>query len=233
MATATAPSILILLTSHARLGTTGRATGFWLEELAVPYLELTGAGARVDLASPLGGRPPADPESERTSDPAVKRFLADTDATAKLAETLPLAGVADTYDAILVVGGHGVMWDLATSHTAATLLSRQYAAGRVVAAVCHGPAALVAATKADGSPLVAGHRVTGFSNAEEREAKLSEIMPFLLESRLAELGGRYESGPNWQPFAIRDGRLVTGQNPRSSALVARETLAAIEAVRGG
>ncbi|HET6610529.1 MAG TPA: type 1 glutamine amidotransferase domain-containing protein [Kofleriaceae bacterium] len=228
------PKILMLLTSHGKLGDTGKQTGFWLEELAVPYLELSRAGAQVDLASPAGGRPPADPESEKSDHPAVKEFLADATATGKLADTIRLddadtSKLASSYDAVLVCGGHGVMWDLAESPAVAKLLSKTYKDGRIVAAVCHGPAALVQATKPGGEPLVQGHRVAGFSNEEESAANLDGIMPFLLESRLRELGGKYENGPTWQPFAVRDGNLVTGQNPASSAAVAREVLAALAA----
>lgn len=223
------PKILIVLTSHAELGDTGKKTGFWLEELAVPYLELSKAGAEVHLASPKGGRPPADPGSEKSDHPAVKDFLADADATAKLADTKRIDSLTETYDAVLVAGGHGVMWDLARSDAVAKLLSDTYRAGRVVGAVCHGPAALVGATKENGEPLVAGHRVAGFSNEEEKAAELQDIMPFLLESRLTELGGKYERGPIWEAFAVRDRNLVTGQNPASSQRVARELLAALEA----
>jgi putative intracellular protease/amidase len=229
----TAARILIIVTSHAELGSTGKKTGFWLEELAVPYRELTRAGAHVDIASPLGGKPPVDPSSANNPAGEVAEFLADADATRKLDSTLRLDQVADQiterYDAVFVAGGHGAVFDLASSPVVADVLSRTYASGGVVAAVCHGPAALVNARKADGSPLVAGHRVTGFSNEEEQAVGLTEVVPFLLESRLTELGGRYEHAGKWQPFAVRDGQLVTGQNPASSGVTARETLEAIAA----
>jgi putative intracellular protease/amidase len=221
------PKVLIVVTSHGQLGTTGVKTGFWLEELAVPYLELTRAGAAVTIASPAGGRPPADPKSESKPNDEVRAFLADPVAARALAETVRIADATGPWDAIFVAGGHGVMWDLAVSPELAALLSRTYAAGGVIAAVCHGPAALVGATAPDGKPLVAGRRVAAFSNEEEAAAELTSVMPFLLESRLVELGGRYERGPLWQPYAVRDGRLVTGQNPASSRAVAQETLAAL------
>jgi putative intracellular protease/amidase len=227
----TASRILIIVTSHAELGTTGKKTGFWMEELAVPYRELTGAGAQVDIASPLGGNPPADPSSMSNPTGEVAAFLADAEAMRKLEATLRIDQVTGKYDAVFVAGGHGVMWDLASSTEVADLLSRTYQSGAVVAAVCHGPAALVNVRKSDGSPLVAGHRFTAFSNEEEKAAGLTEIVPFLLESTLSEQGGRYECGPNWQPFAVRDDRLVTGQNPASSQLAAQQTLAAIAALR--
>ena len=225
----TAARILIIVTSHAELGSTGKKTGFWLEELAVPYRELTRAGAHVDIASPLGGKPPVDPSSANNPAGEVAAFLADADATRKLDSTQRLDQVTEKYDAVFVAGGHGAVFDLASSPVVADVLSRTYASGGVVAAVCHGPGALVNARKPDGSPLVAGHRVTGFSNEEEQAVGLTEVVPFLLESRLIELGGRYEHAGQWQPFAVRDGQLVTGQNPASSGVTARETLAALAA----
>ena len=219
--------ILMIVTSHDRLGETDTPTGFWLEELATPYRVLAAAGAEIDIASPKGGAAPVDPKSRKTDDADVAAFLADEAAMAKLEATRRLDAVDDDYDAYFVVGGHGVMWDLAAEETAAKLLARAFDSGRVVAAVCHGPAALVGVTLADESPLVAGRRVAGFSNEEERAAELENIVPFALESRLTELGGRYERGPMWKPFALRDGRLVTGQNPASSRRVAELTLEAL------
>ncbi len=221
--------VLMIVTSHARLGATDTPTGFWLEELAAPYLVFRDAGIEIDLASPAGGRPPADPKSEKSDAEPVRRFLADQDATARLASTKRLADVTEPYDAYFVVGGHGVMWDLATSAEVASLLGRAHDTGKVVAAVCHGPAALVGVRDAGGQPIVAGRRVAGFSNEEEEAVGLTSVVPFALETRLRELGGRYERGPKWGSFAVRDGNLVTGQNPQSSADVARETLAALGA----
>ena len=219
--------ILIVVTSHAKLGDSGKDTGFWLEEVAVPYQEFVKAGTTVDIASPLGGRAPVDPGSAKNPNAESQAFLDDPVAVGKLENTLLLESVRDDYDAVFVAGGHGVMWDLSTSPAIASLLSNTYARGGVVAAVCHGTAALVNATKPDNTPLVAGLRVAGFSDEEERGVGLEKIVPFLLESKLTELGGRYERGPMWQPFAVRDGRLVTGQNPASSKAVAQETLAAL------
>ena len=219
--------VLMIVTSHAHLGDTGTPTGFWLEELAAPYGVFRDAGLAIDLASPAGGRPPADPKSEASNAEEVRRFREDREATDKLASTLRLADVTERYDAYFVVGGHGVMWDLASSPEIAALLGRAHDAGKVVAAVCHGPAALVGVRDAQGEPIVRGRRVAGFSNEEEDAVHLTGVVPFPLETRLRELGGRYERGPMWAPFAVRDGNLVTGQNPQSSAAVARETLAAL------
>jgi putative intracellular protease/amidase len=221
--------ILIVVTSHAKLGSTDTPTGFWLEELAVPYQVFRDAGAQVDIASPAGGRAPADPKSEKDTSEAVTRFLADPEATAKLADTLRLDTLTESYDAVFLAGGHGTMWDLPESRPLAALLGATHDRGGVVAAVCHGPAGLVAARRKDGRPLIDGLRVAGFSDEEEAAVGLTSIVPFLLETRLKELGGRYERGPMWAPFAVSDTRLVTGQNPASSRKVAEETLAALQA----
>ncbi len=219
--------ILMIVTSHDRLGDTDKKTGFWLEELAAPYRVFAEAGAHIDIASPKGGKPPADPGSAAEPSEDVRWFLADADAQRKLASTLSLDAVGGDYDAYFVVGGHGVMWDLANHAASQALLGRAFDQGKIVAAVCHGPGALVNVRTRDGEPLVKGRRVAGFSNDEEKAVKLETIVPFALETRLRELGGLYERGPNWSSFAVRDGRLVTGQNPQSSARVAQETLAAL------
>jgi putative intracellular protease/amidase len=220
--------ILMIVTSHDKLGESGERTGFWLEELAAPYREFVNAGAAVDIASPRGGRPPVDPKSESSKNEAVIWFLADRDAASKLASTIAIADVVPSYDAYFVVGGHGAMWDLAESAAVQGLLARAFDGGQVVAAVCHGPGALVNVRLASGDPLVKGRRVAGFSNEEEAAVGLTKVVPFSLETRLRELGGHYERGPMWGAFAVRDGKLVTGQNPSSSAAVAQETLAALE-----
>lgn len=220
--------ILLLLTSHAQLGSTGRPTGFWLEELATPWSVFTDARAELTLASPLGGPAPVDPRSTKDDSPEVKRFLADRQAQAQLANTRRLGDLDPaSFDVVFVVGGHGVMWDLATAEVGAQL-GRAWAAGRVLAAVCHGPAALVEVKDGTGTPIVANRRVTGFSDAEERAAELERVVPFLLEARLTALGGRYEKAALWQPFTVRDGKLVTGQNPASARGTAQ---AALEAAR--
>lgn len=220
--------ILIVVTSHGQLGDTDQPTGYWLEELAAPYAEFTGAGVSVDIASPQGGKPPVEPKSEPGSGAAVETFLADSDAQRKLANTLKIADVDPAeYSAVFVVGGHGAMWDLATDPDLADLLSRIYAADGVVSAVCHGPGGLIRARKPDGSPLVAGLRVAGFSNDEEASVGLTDVVPFALETTLRELGGKYEKGSKWATFTVRDGRLITGQNPASSRRTALEVLAAL------
>jgi putative intracellular protease/amidase len=188
----------------------------------------------VTLASIKGGPAPIDPRSVKPkgeNEDSVDRFLGDEAASGALKATLALSPIdISEYDAVFLPGGHGTMWDLPENLELAALLGKAWADGKVVAAVCHGPAGLVNVTDETGAPLVNGHRVTGFSDSEERAAGLDEAVPFLLETRLRELGGRYERAADFQPFAIADGRLVTGQSPASSTLTARLTL---EALNGG
>lgn len=218
--------VLMIVTSHAQLGKTGRETGFWMEELAAPYLLFQKSGLAVDIASPKGGEAPTDPASLNNPADSVKAFLADQKAKDKLKATLTL-DKAGKHDAYFVVGGHGVLWDLVDSKDLQKLLSESFEDGRVVAAVCHGPAALVNVRLKNGDPLVKGRKVSGFSNQEEKAVGLDSVVPFALESELKSLGGLYQNGPAWSSFAVRDGRLVTGQNPASSEAAARLTLEAL------
>jgi putative intracellular protease/amidase len=222
---------LVVATSHARLGATGEPTGFYWEELATPYYAFLDQGFATEIASIAGGRPPADPKSEPQEGQhvaAVDRFLADREAMERLAATRPIDRAADVYDIVFLAGGHGAMWDMPENAALSALLSDVFARGGVVGAVCHGPAGLIGATAADGNPLVAGRRVAGFTDEEERLMKLESTVPFLLETRLRELGAIFEPGPPFTPKAVRDGRLVTGQNPMSSEETAK---LAIEAAR--
>jgi hypothetical protein len=213
------------------MGVSDKPTGLWFEELATPYYAFLDTGASVTLASINGGPAPIDPRSVKAkgeNEDSVDRFLGDVAASGALTDTLPLSAIdISEYDAVFLPGGHGTMWDLPESAELAALLGKAWADGKVVAAVCHGPAGLVNVKDETGAPLVNGRRVTGFSDSEERAAGLDEAVPFLLETRLRELGGRYESVADFQPFAIADGRLVTGQNPASSALTAKLTLEAL------
>lgn len=223
--------ILFILTSASTMGVSDKPTGLWFEELATPYYAFLDTGASVTLASITGGPAPIDPRSVKPkgeNEDSVDRFLGDEAASSALNATLALSAIdISEYDAVFLPGGHGTMWDLPESAELAALLGKAWADGKVVAAVCHGPAGLVNVKDETGAPLVSGRRVTGFSDSEERAAGLDEAVPFLLETRLRELGGRYESVADFQPFAIADGRLVTGQNPASSALTARLTLEAL------
>jgi putative intracellular protease/amidase len=213
-------NVLIVLTSHDELGDTGRKTGFWLEELAAPYYRLKQAGATLTLASPKGGRPPLDPKSNepgaQTDD--TRRFEADPEATAALDSTVVLSTVeVGDYDAVFYPGGHGPLWDLAEDSDSIRIIQDTLRAGKPVALVCHAPGVLRHVTAEDGSPLVKGRPVTGFTNSEEEGVGLTAIVPFLVEDELTAQGGEYSKGPDWAPFVVRDGLLITGQNPASSA----------------
>jgi putative intracellular protease/amidase len=218
--------ILMVLTSHNILGSTGRPTGFWLEEFAAPYFVFKDAGVDVTLASPKGGQPPIDPKSDlpENQTPAMARFKKDATAQKALANTVKLAEVtAQDYDTVFYPGGHGPMWDLAESPESIALLEAFYDSGKPIALVCHAPGVL-RHVKYKGAPLVKGKHVTGFTNGEEEEVELTKVVPFLVEDELLRLGAIFEKVANWRPFAVTDGRLVTGQNPASSTVGAQALL---------
>lgn len=224
--------VLFVLTSHTQLGSTGRVTGFYFDEMAAPYWALIDAGHEVEIASIAGGKAPVDPTS-LAEDPAerpapVVRFLADAEAMAKLENTKAIDEVdASGFDAVFLPGGHGTMYDFPTSKPLAEIVSTVFNAGGVVGAVCHGPAGLVGATRPDGRPIVEGRRVNGFRDAEEVAVELTDQMPFPLETKLRALGGLFEGGDNFTPYAVRDGNLVTGQNPMSAGPVAEKLVEAL------
>jgi putative intracellular protease/amidase len=216
----------MVLTSHDQLGNTGRKTGFWLEEFAAPYFVFRDAGVELTLASPKGGQPPVDPKSDlpENQTPAMARFKQDKAAQQALAQTVRLADMrAENFDTVFYVGGHGPMWDLAESADSIALIESFYNSGKPVALVCHSPGVLHRVTY-KGAPIVKGKRVTGFTNTEEEEVHLTNVVPFLVEDELKRLGGIFEKAPNWQPFSIVDGRLITGQNPASSTVSAQALL---------
>lgn len=218
--------IVMVLTSHDQLGNTGRKTGFWLEEFAAPYFVFRDAGVELTLASPKGGQPPVDPKSDlpENQTPAMARFKKDERAQKELSQTVKLDTIkAKDYDTVFYVGGHGPMWDLAESPVSIALLESFYNSGKPIALVCHSPGVLHRVTY-KGEPIVKGKRVTGFANSEEEEVHLTDVVPFLVEDELKRLGGIYEKAPNWQSFAIVDGRLLTGQNPASSTAAAQTLL---------
>src|SRR6266513_2098410 len=218
--------ILMVLTSHDQLGNTGRKTGFWLEEFAAPYFVFRDAGVQLTLASPKGGQPPFDPKSDlpENQTPAMTRFKKDKAAQQALANTVKLTEVrADDFDTIFYPGGHGPMWDLAEDPLSIALLESFYNSGKPIALVCHSPGVLRHVTY-HGEPLVKGKHVTGFTNGEEEEMKLTKVVPFLVEDELLRLGAIFEKKANWQPFSIADGRLITGQNPASSTSAAQALL---------
>ncbi len=217
-------SILILTTSHDTKGSTGEPTGFYWEEMATPYWRLRDAGYIVTFASVMGGLPPADPSSakEENMPATVRRFLDDADAMTALRDSAAASDInPSAYAAVFLPGGHGTMWDLAQTPAVGEIVAGVYENGGVVGAVCHGPAGLVGATLSDGSPLVKGKMLNSFTDAEEAAVGLTEVVPYLLETKLRDLGGVFEANPeNFGPYAVRDDRLVTGQNPRSSERVA-------------
>jgi len=222
--------ILMVLTSHDKLGNTGHKTGFWLEEFAAPYYVFKDAGAEVTLASPLGGQPPLDPKSDETGaqTDATRRFWADPAAQSALAETAKLWTLrASDFSAVFYPGGHGPLWDLAEDAPSIAMIDSLIAAGKPVVAVCHAPAVLKHAKGPDGKPLVQGKRVTGFSNTEEAAAGLTDVVPFLVEDMLKTQGGDYSKAADWQPHVVIDGLLITGQNPASSAPAAQALLDAL------
>lgn len=218
--------ILMVLTSHDQLGDTGLKTGFWLEEGAAPYFVFRDAGVQLTLASPKGGQPPIDPKSDRPENqtPAQARFKKDEEAQKAFANTVRLADVkAEDFDTVFYPGGHGPMWDLAEDPVSIALLESFYNSGKPIALVCHSPGVL-RHVKYKGEPLVKGKQVTGFTNGEEQEMKLTNVVPFLVEDELLRLGAIFEKKADWQPFAITDGRLITGQNPASSTSTAQALL---------
>ncbi|QFI37429.1 type 1 glutamine amidotransferase domain-containing protein [Moritella marina ATCC 15381] len=221
-------NILVVLTSHANLGNTGKKTGFWVEELAAPYYVFLDAGMNITLASPAGGQPPIDPASadESMQTEATRRFDADKAAQQALATTVKLDEVKEQdFDAVFYPGGHGPLWDLTDNTTSIDLLSAFIANNKPVSAVCHATAALLNVKTADGEYVVKGKAVTGFSNTEEDAVQLTDIVPFLLEDELVNRGGDYQKVADWSPFAVQDGLIITGQNPASSALVAEKLIA--------
>jgi putative intracellular protease/amidase len=226
--------ILMVLTSHDQLGNTGRKTGFWLEEFAAPYFVFRDAGVELTLASPKGGQPPIDPKSDLAEEqtPAMTRFKHDTAAQKHLSQTVKLSDMkSEDFDTIFYVGGHGPMWDIVDNPDAIALIESFYNSGKPVAAVCHSSAVLRRVTYL-GEPLIKGKRVTGFTNGEEAAVNLTHVVPFLVEDELKRIGGLYEKAADWAPFALVDGRVVTGQNPASSTTAAKalvELLAARKA----
>ena len=223
-------NILMVLTSHAELGDTGHKTGFWLEEFAAPYYALLDAGHKVTLASPKGGQPPLDPKSDApdAQTDATRRFKGDAAAQDVLARTDRLSEIdATMFDGVFYPGGHGPLWDLAEDADSKALIEETIVAGKPVALVCHAPAVLKNVTTPEGAPLVRGRRVTGFTNGEEAAVGLTDVVPFLLEEMLKAKGGDYSKGPDFEPYVVTDGLLITGQNPASSGPAAEALMKAL------
>jgi putative intracellular protease/amidase len=226
--------ILMVFTSHDQLGNTGQKTGFWLEEGAAPYFVFRDAGVDLTLASPKGGQPPLDPKSDRPENqtPAQIRFKKDETAQRAFANTRKLADVkAEDFDTVFYPGGHGPMWDLAESPVSKALIESFYNAGKPIGLVCHSSGAALRHVMYKGEPLVKGKHVSGFTNGEEEEMKLTKVVPFLVEDELMRLGAIFEKVRNWQPLSVVDGRLVTGQNPASSTVAAKDLLKVLAALK--
>jgi putative intracellular protease/amidase len=226
-------SVLMIVTSHASMGEGGKPTGIWAEELTTPYFALIDARFDVVLSSPLGGRPPFAPGSVKTppeeNEGSVRRFLMNDAAMDAFAATRKTSEIkAGDYRGVFLPGGHGTMWDTATDPHTAKIVGALFDAGAPVASVCHGPAGFVRATRADGKSIVFGKKINAFTNEEETAAGLMDVVPFHLETKLRELGGVFERGPMWGAYAVRDGNLITGQNPASSQLVAQHMIAALQ-----
>jgi len=222
--------VLFVVTSTDQVKTTGAKTGLWIEEFATPYYLLSEQGIAITIASPNGGRAPIDPKSTlpEFSTAAVKRFFNDTAAQEQLEHTRRLSDInpAD-YDAVFYPGGHGPMWDLPENAVSINIIETYYNQGKPVALVCHAPAALQNVKDKTGAPLIKGKKVAGFTNSEETAGKSVDATPFSLEDMLKEKGATYVKGNDWQPFAVADGLLITGQNPASAEPVAKKLIEAL------
>ena len=219
--------ILFVLTSHSELGNTGQKTGFWIEEFAAPYYILKDAGAEITLASPKGGQPPIDPSSAKPENQteSTRRYDEDQNLQQLLAGTQVLSEVkADDFDAIFYPGGHGPLWDLTNDASSISLIEKFWASKKPVAAVCHAPSVLLNAKDENGDSLVKGKNVTGFTNTEEEAVQLIDVVPFLLEDELKNKGGHYSKKEDWASYVVKDGMLITGQNPASSGEAAKQLL---------
>ncbi|HEY6901462.1 MAG TPA: type 1 glutamine amidotransferase domain-containing protein [Puia sp.] len=215
--------ILFVVTSHGEMGNTGRKTGIWIEEFAAPYYTFLDAGKEIVIASPKGGPAPIDPKSNEPENrtEATVRFYNDPETIRRLANTVKISSVNEKdFDTVFYPGGHGPMWDLPDNEDSIHLIESFNRAGKVMTLMCHSPVALKNVKGLDGDWLIRNRRVTAFTNGEESEAQLDKIVPFLLEDMLRSRGSNYEKGENWLPFVVRDGKLITGQNPASSVLAA-------------
>ena len=223
--------ILIVLTSHSKLGNTEGKTGFWIEEFANPYYIFKDAEAQITLASPKGGQPPIDPKSDAPENQteATIQYKKDSVLLGLMANTLKLDEVdSDDFDAIFFPGGHGPLWDLTTNEDSISLIEEFWDAKKPVAAVCHAPSVLLNVKDEDGNFLIKRKKVTGFSNTEEVAVKLDKVVPFMLEDELKNKGGIYSKKDDWSSYVVKDGLLITGQNPQSSEAVAKELLAVLK-----
>ena len=219
--------VLFVLTSHDQLGTTGKKTGFWIEEFATPYYYFVDNNIDVVVATPKGGQAPIDPKSNEPDfqTESTKRFFKDAVSQKVLAQTKKLSQVDERdFDAIFYPGGHGPMWDLANDKSSIALIKSFYEHNKPLAFVCHGSAALVNVKDDKDRHLIAGKKITAFCNTEEEAVQLTTVVPFSLEDKLKERGALYDKGADWSSFTVTDGLLLTGQNPQSSHKVAEHLL---------
>ena len=219
--------ILIVLTSHSKLGKTDAKTGFWIEEFASPYYLFKEAGAEITIASPHGGQPPIDPTSElpENETKSTVRYKSDKNLLNQLADSKKLSEVvAADFDAVFYPGGHGLLWDLTTDKDSIKLIEDFWNSNKPIATVCHSTSVLLNAKDKEGNFIVKNKKITGFTNAEEAAVQLTDVVPFLLEDELKKKGAKYNSITNWKSFSITDGMLITGQNPQSSEAVAKQLL---------
>jgi putative intracellular protease/amidase len=215
--------VLFVVTSHDQLGNTGKKTGLWIEEFAAPYYTFLDAGKQITIASPKGGQTPIDPKSDEVGfkTAMTRRYYDDPLTVGRLATTIPLSAVSEKdFDTVFYPGGHGPMWDLPDNPDSIRLLEAFAKANKPMTLVCHAPVALKNVKAPDGEWLVKDKRVTAFTNGEEADAKLTKVVPFLLEDMLRSRGANFEKGEDWIPFVVREKRLITGQNPASSVLAA-------------
>lgn len=217
--------ILFVVTSHDRLGDSGKSTGYWLSEVTHPWSVL-GDKFDIDVVSPKGGRPPID--GFDLSDPINKQLWDNEEWQNKMSSTMtPDEIVPGHYKAIFYAGGHGAMWDFPDNERLAQIAAEIYEKGGYVAAVCHGPAGLLNIKLSDGSNLVKGKQLDCFTNEEERLNGTADIVPFLLQSQLEDRGCIYNTMAPWTDHVVIDGRLITGQNPQSALNLGRKLLEAL------
>jgi len=215
--------VLFVLTSHDKLGDTGKKTGFYLPELTHPFKVLNDAGINIDFISPKGGEAPID--GVDLADEVNVNFLNNQNNKKAIENTLTPDQIDhNNYDAIYFVGGHGTMWDLPDNSKIQEITAKIYEKGGVVAAVCHGPVGLVNVKLSDGSYLIAGKQVSCFTDEEERAVKLDKQVPFLLESKMKERGAIHTKAENFVKHVVVCKKLVTGQNPASAYGVGEEIL---------
>ncbi|MFN8578471.1 MAG: type 1 glutamine amidotransferase domain-containing protein [Candidatus Sericytochromatia bacterium] len=213
--------ILFVLTSHDKKGETGQKTGYYLSEVSHPYHVLKNSGLEIDFVSPKGGKPPVD--GYNLEDKINNEFVNDSKAQEKINNTkTPEEINPQDYKVIFFAGGHGTMWDFPDNSSLAKIAGEIYDNGGIVAAVCHGPAALINIKLSNGKYLVDGKNVSSFTNEEEEAAGLTNVVPFLLENKLKERGAIHKKSGKFQEHTEVSERLVTGQNPASATKVGEE-----------